>query len=197
MRIEFGEDREARCRNLADTAVRIHFSGMRKVPTWRYGRRRDIIRSIWIRGISRRMISAWQRIRGCSKTSNLEMDNQGSPGAVISVVEIWDVSFASISWYLRCVHFLFSTSISSTASILLRSEDYNRTTTVNTFRVLYLEAATKKLWARCEKRQIVRSQLRHTLNTKHWAQTGNRPQRQVHWTKSIVNRAYHNSTEQK
>ena len=59
--VEFGEDREARCRNLADTAVRIHFSGMRKVPTWRYGRRRDTIRSIWIQGISGRMISAWRR----------------------------------------------------------------------------------------------------------------------------------------
>ena len=160
-RVEFREDREPRCRNQTNTAVRVHFSGMRRVPTLRYWRRRDIIRSIWIRGISRRMISAWQRIRGCSKTSNLEMDNQGSPGAVISVVEIWDVSFASISWcirdplfrksessHFRCVHFLISTSISSTASVLSRSEDCSRRSVVNTKRASYLEAVMQIWWAR-------------------------------------------------
>ena len=151
------------------------------------------------------MISAWRRCRGCSRASNLEIDSH-------VLQEQWFQSLRSEMWvlpsyldafeirrressHLRCVHFLNSTSISSTASILSRSEDCNRTATVNTVLASYMEAAMKRLWARCEKRQIVRSELRHTLNTKHWALTGNSQKRQVHWTQSMVNRWYYNSTE--
>ena len=108
-RVEFGEDREARCRNLADTVVRIHFSGMRKVPTWRYGRRRDIIRSIWIQCISGRMISAWRRCRGYSKASSLDMDNH-------VVQEQWFQSLRSETWLLRQYLDAFEISCSGNAS---------------------------------------------------------------------------------
>ena len=92
-RVEFREDREARCRNLADTAVRIHFSRMRRVPTWRYWRRRDIIRRIQIRAISWRMICAWHRCRGCSRASILEIDSH-------VLLEQWFQSLRSEMWVL-------------------------------------------------------------------------------------------------
>ena len=106
----------------------------------------------------------------------------------------------SESSHFRCVHFLISTSISLTASVLSRSEDCNRIITVNTKRVSYLKVVMKKLWLRrilniCEKRQIMICDLRHTLNTKHWVQTGIGPKRQMSCTHDMINRAYYNSTE--
>ena len=108
-RVEFREDSEARCRNLADTAVTIHFFGMRGVPTWRYWRRRDIIRSIWIQCISGRMISAWRRCRGYSNASNLEINSH-------VLQEQWFQSLRSETWLLRQYLDAFEISCSGNAS---------------------------------------------------------------------------------